>query len=70
LARLAYGAVTGFYGSVVSQVPLPEDGKVLGGTYVNDYFDLSYPLPEGWAEGLPGSDPSDTGYYLLGTLVP
>jgi hypothetical protein len=68
--RWRYGAVTWFYGSVVSQVPLPENGKVLGGTYVNDYFDLCYPLPEGWAEGLPGSDPSDTGYYLLGTLVP
>src|SRR5215510_9755977 len=26
-------------------VPLPEDGKVLGGVYRNDYFDLSYPLP-------------------------
>jgi hypothetical protein len=65
-----YGAATSFCGTVVSQVPLPEDGKVLGGTYVNDYFDLSYPLPEGWAEGLPVADPSDTGYCVLRTLVP
>jgi Gram-negative bacterial TonB protein C-terminal len=49
---------------------LPEDGKVVGGTYVNDYFDLSYPLPEGWTEGLRGPDPSDTGYYVLRELIP
>jgi hypothetical protein len=65
-----YGAVRLLYGTVASQVPLPEDGKVLGGTYVNDYFDLSYPLPEGWIEGLPGPDPSDTGYYALRELTP
>jgi hypothetical protein len=51
-------------------MPLPEDGRVRDGTYVNDYFDLSYPLPEGWTEGLPGADPSDTGYYVLSELIP
>jgi hypothetical protein len=61
-----YGAVM-FHGTVVS---LPEDGKVLGGRYVNDYFDLSYPLPDGWTEGLPGPDPSDAGYYVLSSLNP
>ena len=65
-----YGAATLSHGTVMSQMPLPEDGKVLGGIYVNDYFDLSYPLPEGWTEGLPGPDPSDTGYYVLRELVP
>jgi hypothetical protein len=65
-----YGAVTLPYGTVAAQMPLPEDGKVLGGTYVNDYFDLSYPLPEGWTEGLPGPEPSDTGYYALSELIP
>jgi hypothetical protein len=54
----------------MSQIPHPEDGKVLGGIYVNDYFDLSYPLPEGWVEGLQGPDPSDAGYYVLSSLVP
>jgi len=63
-----YGAVT--YGTVIAQMPLPEDGKVLGGIYVNDYFDLSYPLPEGWTEGLAGPDPSDSGYYVLSELIP
>jgi hypothetical protein len=61
-----YGAVM-LHGTVVS---LPEDGKVLGGAYVNDYFDVSYPLPDGWTEGLPGPDPSDSGYYVLSSLNP
>ncbi len=65
-----YGAVTLPYGTVMSPIPVPEDGKVLGGIYVNDYFDLSYPLPEGWTEGLAGPDPSDAGYYVLSSLVP
>src|SRR5260370_12365090 len=54
----------------MSTMPIHEDGKVLGGIYVNDYFDLSYPLPEGWTEGLQGPDPSDTGYYVLSELIP
>lgn len=65
-----YGAVTWPYGTAVAQTPLPEDGKVLRGIYVNDYFDLSYPLPEGWDEGVPGPDPSDAGYYVLSSLIP
>src|SRR5260370_41038131 len=65
-----YGAVTLPYGTVMSPMPVPEDGRVLGGIYVNDYFDLSYPLPEGWTEGLRGPDPSDAGYYVLSSLVP
>jgi hypothetical protein len=65
-----HGAVTLPYGTVISPTPLPEDGKVLSGIYVNDYFDLSYPLPEGWVEGLTGPNPSDTGYYVLSSFVP
>ena len=65
-----YGAVIVPYGTVLSPIPVPEDGKVLGGIYVNDYFDLSYPLPEGWTEGLAGPDPSDAGYYVLNSFVP
>jgi hypothetical protein len=65
-----YGAVTLPYGTAMSPIPVPEDGKVLSGSYVNDYFDLSYPLPEGWTEGLAGPDPSDAGYYVLSSFVP
>jgi hypothetical protein len=65
-----HGAVTLFHGTAVSRMSLPDGGKVRGGMYVNDYFDLSYPLPEGWTEGLPGPDPSDTGYYSLSSLNP
>ena len=48
----------------------PEDGKVANGIYANDYFSLSYRLPEGWAEGLAGPEPSHFGYYALRTLIP
>ncbi len=65
-----YGAVILTYGTVASPMPVPEDGKVLGGIYVNDYFGLSYPLPEGWTEGLAGPEPSDAGYYVLNSFVP
>jgi hypothetical protein len=57
-------------GAVASRMPAPEDGRVLNGIYVNDYFDLSFPLPEGWIEGEPGPDPSDAGYYVLSSLIP
>jgi TonB-like protein len=48
----------------------PEDGKVVGGFFVSDYFNFSYRLPEGWTEGLAGPDPSSSGYYVLGTWTP
>src|SRR5882724_13076634 len=48
----------------------PEDGKVIDGTFVSHYFNLSYRLPDGWTEGLAGPDPSQSGYYVLGTWAP
>jgi hypothetical protein len=65
-----YGAVEILDGLVTPQMPTPQDGSVLNGIYVNDYFDLSFPLPEGWTEGEPGPDPSDDGYYVLRSLNP
>src|SRR5262245_22820163 len=56
--------------AVTSATPNPQDGKVAGGVYTNAYFDLSYPLPQGFVEGLAGPDPSDSGYYVLGNFVP
>ena len=31
---------------------------------------FKYRVPDGWSEGLPGPDPSQSGYYVLGTWVP
>jgi hypothetical protein len=56
--------------AVTSAISDPQDGKVAGGVYSNAYFDLSYPLPQGFGEGLAGPDPSDSGYYVLGNFVP
>jgi hypothetical protein len=64
-----YGAVEFLYGPVPPS-QTPQDGRVLNGTYVNEYFDLSFPLPEGWSEGDPGPEPSEAGYYVLRSLVP
>jgi hypothetical protein len=55
--------------AVTSATPDPQDGKVAGGAYTNAYFDLTYPLPQGFAEGLAGPDPSYSGYYVLGNFV-
>jgi hypothetical protein len=64
----SYGSVS--RGAVTSSLSNPEDGAVANGRYVNTYFDLSYPLPQAWAEGLAGPEPSETGYYVLSSLVP
>jgi hypothetical protein len=55
--------------AVTSAMPDPQDGRVTGDTYTNAYFDLSYPLPKGFAEGLAGPDPSHSGYYVLANIV-
>lgn len=55
--------------AVTSATPDPQDGKVAGVAYTNAYFDLTYPLPQGFAEGLAGPDPSYSGYYVLGNFV-
>jgi hypothetical protein len=56
--------------AVTSAMPDPQDGRVSSGVYTNAYFGLSYPLPEGFAEGLAGPDPSHSGYYVLRSFVP
>jgi hypothetical protein len=56
--------------AIVVQSANPEDVRVANGVFVSDYFDLSYRVPGGWTEGLPGPSPSQSGYYVLGTLVP
>jgi hypothetical protein len=65
-----YGGMTPLFGTVAAAMPNPEDGKFANGVYTNGYFGLSYPLPEGWAEGLAGPEPSHSGYYALKTFIP
>jgi hypothetical protein len=48
---------------------VPEDGRLVDGVYRNRYFDLVYPLPEGWKEGLQGPPPSYSGSYVLAAPV-
>lgn len=48
----------------------PDDGKIVDGSYTNQYFGLTYPLPQGWTTGLAGPVPSQSGYYVLATFVP
>jgi hypothetical protein len=70
LGAVRYGAVPSSYDAAAWQSANPEDGKVADGVFVNDYFDLSYRLPEGWTEGLAGPEPTRSGYYVLGTWAP
>jgi hypothetical protein len=58
------------YSAAPDRAAHPEDGQVTNGSYISDYFNLAYRLPEGWTAGLPGPAPSDSGYYVLGTWIP
>jgi Gram-negative bacterial TonB protein C-terminal len=74
LAAGLVGGLAWHYGSVsLGRGPAvlnPEMGEVAHGSYTNAYFDLSYPLPQEWTAGLAGPGPSETGYYVLSTLIP
>ncbi len=48
----------------------PAKGAVAGGVYVNAYFGLRYPLPEGWSAGPKPPAASYAGYYVLATPAP
>ncbi len=48
----------------------PEDVRVADGVFISDYLGFSYRVPKGWTEGLPGPNPSRSGYYVLGTWIP
>jgi hypothetical protein len=65
-----YGSVSSPHGAVPSATFVPEDGVVANDRYTNKYFDLSVPFPQGWTSGFSGPEPSDSGYYVLSTLVP
>jgi hypothetical protein len=65
-----YGAAVLPFGAVTSHIANPEDGKVANGAYTSRYFDLSFPLPQGWTEAEAGPDPSHSGYYVLSSFIP
>jgi hypothetical protein len=48
----------------------PDALNVTDDGFVSDYFNLSYRVPDGWAGGLAGPPPSQSGYYVLGTWAP
>lgn len=68
LAAWQFGAAISFRGTKTA-MSNPEEGKVALGNYENDYFGLVYRLPQGWTIGETGPDPSQSGYYVLSTLV-
>jgi hypothetical protein len=65
-----YGAAVSLRGTATSFLPKPEDGRVADGSYTSEYFSLTYRLPQGWAAGEAGPDPSQAGYYVLAELLP
>jgi hypothetical protein len=65
-----YGAAKLLRGTMTSFQSNPEDGRVANGNYINDYFGLTYRLPQGWAAGAEGPDPSQSAYYVLAELLP
>ena len=70
MGAVLHGAMPSSHGAGAFQSANPEDVKVADGIFVSDYFDLSYRLPDGWTEGLAGPNPSQSGYYVLGTWAP
>jgi len=65
IGAVLHGTVPSSQRAKIVQSANPEDGKVIDGVFVSDYFNLSYRLPDGWAEGLAGPAPSQSGYYVL-----
>ena len=53
-----------------SLTPVPESSSVSGNSFVDPYFGVSLPFPEGWIKGYDGPPPSDAGQYVLAQLNP
>jgi hypothetical protein len=70
IGAVLHGTMPSSRGAKIVEAANPEDGKVIDGTFVSDYFNLSYRLPDGWTEGVAGPPPSLSGYYVLGTWTP
>ncbi|HTE95387.1 MAG TPA: energy transducer TonB [Bradyrhizobium sp.] len=70
IGAVLHGAMPSSRDARIVQSANPEDGKVIGGVFVSDYFNLSYRLSDELTEGLAGPPPSQSGYYVLGTWTP
>ena len=70
IGAVLHGAMPSSRDARLVQSANPEDGKVIGGVFVSDYFNLSYRLSDELTEGLAGPPPSQSGYYVLGTWTP
>jgi hypothetical protein len=64
---LVKGAWSGASDSVT---PVPEGGIVMGNVFTNQYFGVTFPLPEGWTQKYQGPPPSESGRYVLAQLRP
>jgi hypothetical protein len=53
-----------------SVTPLPEDGIVADNVFSDQYFGMTYALPQGWTEKYKGPPPSDSGRYVLVQIEP
>jgi hypothetical protein len=53
-----------------STTPVPEGGGIVSNAYRNDYFGLTYPLPQEWMQKYSGPPPSDSGRYVLAQIRP
>jgi hypothetical protein len=69
MSAASVGAILS-YRNGVTRIANPEDVHVADSVFVSDYFGLAYRVPDGWSRGLPGPEPSPSGYYVLGTWVP
>jgi hypothetical protein len=64
-----YGFAALPHGVATTALANPENTSVSAGVFRNAYFGLTLPLPEGWKLGAEGPPPSQSGEYVLGTLV-
>jgi hypothetical protein len=72
-ARVPAGAilVKGAWPSASDSVtPVPEGGSVINHVFRNQYFGLTYALPQDWIQKYEGPPPSDSGRYVLAQLIP
>jgi TonB-like protein len=67
MSAATVGAILSSHNVGIAKPVNPEDVHFAEGVFVSDYFGLRYRIPKGWGEGLPGPNPSQSGYYVLGT---